>query len=402
MSEPWTCPFCALLCDRYTVAHTAPPALVGSDCPRANDSLRHFDLSAPPAASPLVDGAPAALADALQAAADRLRAARQPLLGGLATDVAGMRALYRLAAACGAVVDHAHAESMQHGLRALQDRGQYTCTLAEIPERAELIVCIGALPGEAFPEFWRRAVRDGSPLRKVVFVGTPADARLRHDIEAESIDIDLVDALPLLNALVAERPVRESPPAIVALADALRASRYSVLVWEAPRLARHGALAVEQLQRLAGELNRTTRAATFMLGGNDGAATAQQVVTWLSGLPLRSRVARSGLDHQPLRFGASRLLADGAIDALLWVASFGPQLAPPDVTMPRLVLGHPALAASCSAPDTIFIPVSTPGIGSDGHLFRTDSVVALPLPRLVDDGLPTVARIADDLVERLG
>ena len=33
------------------------------------------------------------------------------------------------------------------GLRALQDRGGFTCTLSEVRNRADLIVCIGIGPG---------------------------------------------------------------------------------------------------------------------------------------------------------------------------------------------------------------------------------------------------------------
>ena len=42
----------------------------------------------------------------------------------------------------------------------------------------------------------------------------------------------------------------------------------------------------------------------------------------------------------------------------------------------------------------MFIPVSTPGLGSAGHLSRFDSVVVLPLRPLRADGLPTVADVA--------
>ena len=42
---------------------------------------------------------------------------------------------------------------------------------------------------------------------------------------------------------------------------------------------------------------------------------------------------------------------------------------------------------------SVFIPVSTPGIGSPGHVFRTDGVVLMPLAALAPDGLPTVAAV---------
>ena len=111
------------------------------------------------------------------------------------------------------------------------------------------------------------------------------------------------------------------------------------------------------------------------------------------GLPLRSRAAPAGLEHEPLRFDATRLLAERSVDALLWITSFGTEPAPPSADVPRIVLGHPSLAAAVQGSGSVFIPVSTPGIGSPGHLFRTDGSVLMPLRALRDDGLPTVADV---------
>ena len=130
-------------------------------------------------------------------------------------------------------------------------------------------------------------------------------------------------------------------------------------------------------------------------------ATANQVFAWLSGVPMRSRAGPRGLEHEPLRFGTTHLLAQGAVDALLWVASFDAESSPPDTTLPTVVLGHPALAARCTKPGTVFIPVSMPGIGSAGHVFRTDGTVLMPLHAVRSDGLPTVAEVARRLLQAL-
>jgi formylmethanofuran dehydrogenase subunit B len=42
--------------------------------------------------------------------------------------------------------------------------------------------------------------------------------------------------------------------------------------------------------------------------------------------------------------------------------------------------------------------VSTPGIGSTGHLFRADGGVLLPLDSLYRDTLPTLDRVLADLL----
>jgi len=379
LPRPWTCPFCPLLCDTFGVQ--AGPggalALAGSDCPRAAAALARFDTT-PAVASPALQGQACDLDTAVAAAARLLAASRQPLFGGLGTDAAGARALYALACATGAICDAAQGAALMQGVRALQDRGGFSTTLAELRGRADLVLCFGGLPSARYPEFFARA-------------GLAADdARLLVLGEGG----DLFDAASQLAAQVEGRVVAGAAAPLHAAAERLLAARYAVLVFEPAQLGPHGALIIEMLQRVVATLNRSTRAATLALGGGDGAATVNQVFTWLSGLPLRSRAGVHGLEHEPLCFDAGRLCADGAVDLLLWVASFGTEPAPPSAALPRIVLGHPSLA---SAGADVFIPVATPGIGSDGHLFRTDGVVLMPLHALRADTLPTAA----DVLRRL-
>jgi formylmethanofuran dehydrogenase subunit B len=395
----WTCPFCTLLCDGFGLrAEGQALALDGGDCMRAQAALAQLGAVN---VQPQVAGAAAAWDDAIDRAAQVLRSSRAPLVAGLATDVAGARAAYRLAARVGAVCDHAHGDALMHGVRALQDRGQYTATLAEVRERAALIVCVGCDPAQRFPLFWQRigSHRAEGPPRELVFLGAggsvPAGVASRPVAAA-----DLFAALQTLSALVAQQRVRNADPALQELAEQLRASPYSVLVWEASTLPAHGALIVEAIGRIVNTLNGHTRAASFGLGGNDGAASAHQVFAWLSGLPLRTRLGAT-LEHDPLRFAAQRALQDGSADALLWIASFTPDLAPPVAGVPTVVLGHPALAAKVPWAD-VFIPVATPGIGAAGHLFRTDGTIVLPLAAARDDGLPTVTDVIDRLLAKVG
>jgi formylmethanofuran dehydrogenase subunit B len=403
----WTCPFCSLLCDGFALEGGPILRLRGSDCARARAGLAAFDDLG--VVTPSVDGASEGLDAALDAASARLAAARLPLFGGLATDVQGMRALYRLANVGGAILDHAHGEAMMPALRMLQDRGQMFTTLAEIRNRADLIVCIGTDAVSSHPEFFRRCTpAEGQATAcRVVFLaageGTPAAADIPWASAVESLRPadDIFDMVAMLAALLDGRRIAEQDPELVPLADAMRSARYCVIVWEPARLPLHGALVGETLLRLLMNLNRKTRAGAFTLGGNDGAQTANGAMSWLSGVPLRSRVGPQGVDHDPLQYASARLLDERAVDLLLWVASFTPELAPPATALPRIVLGHPALAATCAQPGTVFIPVATPAINADGHLLRSDNVVSLPLHAVRDDGLPTVAEVARALGARL-
>ena len=430
----WTCPFCSLLCDRLALEPGPVLRLRGAECPRARTALAAFD--GPARAAPSVDGRSLGLNAALDAAAARLAASRLALFGGLATDVQGMRSLYRLANVGGAILDHAHGEAMMPALRMLQDRGQMFATIAEIRNRADLIVCVGTDAVSSHPEFFRRcAPADGrGDGGRVVFLaardGAPGAAEIPWASAVDTFcrDGDIFESVALLAALVDGRRLDgagaragdstggpasagsgaagcdsdgSALAALTGLAGAMRAARYCVIVWEPARLPPQGALVGEVLLRLLMNLNRKTRAGAFTLGGNDGAQTANGAMSWLSGLPLRSRVGPQGVEHDPLQYATGRLLDEHAVDLLLWVASFTPELAPPATALPRIVLGHPGLAAGCAQAGTVFIPVATPGINADGHLLRADNVVSLPLHAVRDDGLLTVAEVARALVARL-
>lgn len=431
---PWTCPFCPLLCDD------------GTTCARADDALARLTAVSgrQEALSPRIGGRAVPMAKALDAAAALLRQAGQPLIAGWGTDVAGARALYMLACRTGAIsdagADAVASEAQSQALRALQDRGGYTTTLAELRERAELIVFIGSWAPARAPRLLERALqgRVGQtlPVPRLVHLGLADEAQESEEVdEADAVPsvvpgegglvvpverltftghgtgpADLADLADLSLALKLHVDGRSSAdPVLTALAADLRASPYAVLAWEPARLGPHAALVIERLQQVIARLNTTTRAAALPIGGGQGALTAQQVHTWLSGLPLRSRIGPRGLEHDPLRYGADRLLADGAVDALLWTGAF-PAMPPPASTLPRVLLVSADMAAQAGAcgdeTDAVVIPVATPGVQHGGHLFRTDTVVLLPLhpwpaAPVGLDGLPSVAHVVAHVVGEL-
>lgn len=398
----WTCPFCPLLCDRWGVETDGQGLLqlTGSTCPLARERLTGCGPAGGDA-SPRCEGRAATLLDALATAGAWLRGARQPLFGGLGTDVAGARALHALARASGAISDAAGGAALTQALRAQQDRGGYTTTLAEVHERADLIVFVGSWPLPRAPELLSRwwVGRTTPPPALLAWAAPQAPAELvlpglpAAPVAAVAGPADLFDGVAQLTALVAGRALRDPDAALVALAARLRAARYAVLVWEPAQLGPQAGLLIERLQQLIGLLNADTRAAAFAIGGGDGAATVNQVYAWRSALPLRSRVGPLGPEHEPLRFDAARLLGRGEVDLLLWIDSFG-HGAVPAFDGPRIVLGPVALAARLGeAQRTVFIPVATPGIDRAGHLIRADGVVMLPLHAARASTLPAASEV---------
>jgi len=84
VASPWTCPFCPLLCDSFSVDATGNGlVLAGSECSRARSGLSRFGPGVP-VAQPQIDGVACDEAAAIAAAARMLAASRQPLFGGSA------------------------------------------------------------------------------------------------------------------------------------------------------------------------------------------------------------------------------------------------------------------------------------------------------------------------------
>ena len=424
-TRDWTCPFCPLLCDDLVIeSHDdATLAVPNTECPRLAQALACYGNEDAQCRCS-VDGQDVDLDTALADAARILSSARRPLFGALTTDVAGARALYALAAGCGAILDHWHGDALSAATLALQDRGSFFTTLSEVRSRADLLVFFDCQPSQRYPRFFTRALAGTEQQRELVFVGcTPdpaANGLANARVEAILPDTDPFDTLALWSALCEGREASAlhdngtgAAAALARLQTRIAAAHYTVLVCEPAALPTpHAALLIEALNRIVKASNRTVRAGCLALGGEDGALTVNQTVAWLSGLPLRthvstpSRIAGTApLDYDPHRYRTARLLADGEIDALLWVASFAPPAWPQALgqTVPMIVLGHPALAAAAKARGaaTVFIPVATPGIDSAGHLFRVDGPVVMPLAAARGAGLPSVATIAACLAAHL-
>lgn len=357
--------------------------------------------------------------DALGEAARLLARARRPIIGGLGTDVAGMRAVLALARRLGAVVDHAGSAAQERNLRVLQEAGWITTTFAEARNHADLFVLVGDGWHSRFPRFVERLIAPTETLfaerlaRRIVLVDAAAvraAEALPHDIERLALDIETA-ALPaffaMLNALADDRPVQADrltgvDPAVLALLVAwLRAARYGVVAWAAADLDfPHAELALHALARLLRTLNRNGRFAALPLAGTDGDLTTNAVHTWQTGAPYPASHANRAIDWDPHRHAAHTVLARGESDCLAWISSLARDTLPPAFDGPTILLGRADLALA-SEP-TVFVPVATPGIDAAGHLLRADSVISLHLPRLRESALPSVAQAIDALLARLG
>ncbi|MBU1213003.1 MAG: formylmethanofuran dehydrogenase [Alphaproteobacteria bacterium] len=402
------CPFCGLVCDDLQVVRTGAALKVAKNgCARA---VSGFERPLP-AASPQIDGRDASLQDAIAAAASLIRKSSAPLYGGLATDVAGMRAVMALADHSRGTLDHALSEAVGQNLKVLQSAGWITSTLTETRNRADVVVIVGSDVHALHPRFFERIVCADTTMfeetdkpRTVVFIGEGLDQSAASgprvgEVVTLPCPLHRVDEVmgALLarmrgNKLSADNVAGVPLSAIEELGKRLNEADYSVLVWTPVGLqTRDSDLTVHAICDIVRLLNKTTRSAGLSLGGDEGATTATSVCGWQSGFPTRVSYASGAPDYDPLAHAIPRKLAGNESDLLVWVASYSPDLTPPDTSVPAILLAPPGMRPPRTP--AVFIPVGTPGIDHAGQLIRCDSVVSLHLHDLGRSQTPSAAAV---------
>jgi formylmethanofuran dehydrogenase subunit B len=299
----------------------------------------------------------------------------------------------------------------------LQDSGWITTTLSEVRNRADLLIVAGGDVVSRFPRFFERCIANRETLFEegrrcdVIFLGPglPAGTTL-PGLTPTVIPCDvtrLAEALGLLRALLADRSVQAVAAAGLPLAtwtallERMQAATYGVIAWVARDFEfPHAELTIQSLCELVTELNRKGRFSGLPLGGSDGDMTADTVHLWQTGFGSRTSFGQGIPEHDSYHHSMDQLLARREADVLVWISSLNETRTPPSTSIPTIVLGRSGMALEREP--AVFIPVGIPGLDHPGHLFRTDRVVALPLRRLRNSALPSVADALDAIDAALG
>lgn len=407
--EGVTCPFCPLLCDDLVIERSGTSLKASANaCPRGKAAFQ----KTPANLQPRVNGQPASLDKAIAAAAGILRKSQQPLFAGLASDVAGIRASIALAESSHAIMDHMHGRATSNNMRVLQSRGWMTTTLTEIRNRADLVVFVGT-DATQFQRFYQRAIWPDETMfepkpakRELIYLGSglkgkPAGApKGLKTRQLKCKPEQLGELAGAVNSILLEQPLRNKvgsikPAEIEQLAEQLQKAKYSVIIWAPGELPEaNGEQIIEAVCNLIEKLNETTRSNGFILGGADAGVTATSVAAWLTGYPLRINFARGYAEYDPVAYDSETLLANRAVDALLWLSTLDSEKKIPasaDRKLPTVVIADSERCLQ-REPD-VFLPAGVPGIDHIGTLIRADSVVSLPLKQVRDVGRSNAADI---------
>jgi formylmethanofuran dehydrogenase subunit B len=346
---------------------------------------------------------PAGLEAAVSAAARILRGASAPLFHGLIADLHAIRAVLALAERVGGTVDHAYSQALLANTAVARASGWVTATFAEVANRADFMLLVGADPQRNFPRFHERLVRNPTPLYRdgppnLAYIGpdglAPASSRTR--LQAVVGDAELLDSVAALSLLTRGRrpgPMHTRLPidALTEIAGRLRGARYGVIVWElsycAPTIAE---FVVEYLADILRHLNARTRCVGLPLGSGN-ALGAMQAALWQTGWPLPISFAGGAPEHDPWRHHGGRILGVGEADAVVWVAS---SVAEPPSASAAPVIALVADDVELATPAAVEIRVGIPGIDHGGEIVRADAVIAVPLQATRTSDRPSAADVA--------
>ena len=396
-----TCPFCSLLCDDLSIRARAMRLEVSANACR----LARQGFGSPlPAAEASIAGITAPFEQAVKRAAWLLQKSRKPLVAGLGTDVNGIRAALQLAEKTDAALLHSQESQSLHNLKTLQARGGITATLAEVKNRADVIIFIGNNVCGDYPRFIERFINAPYALfagqnRKLAYLGRPGRTELAGCEDHELVVIsgrndEIADNLALLRARLADRQLLDfsTVPAAKArkleqVAGMIRDAQYGVLVWSPAAVPQDQAdLIISSAYDLLRDLNARQRFTGLSLGGSNGGASWQSVATWQTGFPAAVDFNRGCPSGDGIH------TAD--VDSLLWISGFM-EAAPPALDVPTVILS-PYRAGANDA--DVYIPTGVPGIDHAGNLFRTDGVISLPLKKLRETGAQSAAGIIREII----
>jgi formylmethanofuran dehydrogenase subunit B len=343
-----------------------------------------------------IDGSAVTLEAAALQAANLLRKSRLPVIAGLGTDVAGVRAAVTLAARIGGVIDHMHSQALLRDLACAREAGVMLTTITDAGLRADTLLMVGPGLHDAWPEIGPRLiarspgkeVAEGFRRRVFWLCPGPNERDASHALQAPVITAtvgtdpkQLKVILAALRARTAGRPCAKlgtADKAVEQLAAELRSARYGVAVWAPGAI---DALAVEMLCGLVDDFNRSIRFSGLPLPIPDHAEGALQVLTWMTGFPMRTGFGRGVAEHDEWRFDAKRLVESGEADCAIWISAFRP--AAPDWSREIPTIALTASGTHFRYRPHIHVAVGRPGLDHDAveQIPETGTLAAIAAAR---------------------
>lgn len=387
----WSCPFCSLMCDETITKdpQTKSVCLETLECDKSKNRLSEFINITKKALKSICNGEIINYDLAVLEASRMLKKSKNPIFCGLGVDVGGARSIVKLASKTNAIVDHKYGESMSKTTKSLQTKGAFFTSLSEVKSRADVLVFVG-----------KDHHAKKNCLHKKVTINDDVDEKKRFINYGNNFDSsdDLIHSLQNLSAFQKNKNFSACSTYNRDFFEELSDFTYIALVWDPANYPEDADAIADVLLEIIRDLNNNHRGGILTLSGDDGAMTMQSVMSWMTGLPLRTAFTTRGLIHDSNKFASKKIIQDNTADLVVWVSCFDSNI--PDYVIntkqPLIILGHYEISRflqSKNLNNYVFLPVATPGIDVNGHLIRCDSVVTMPLKKLVDSPFPSLQNV---------
>ncbi|MDE0309312.1 MAG: hypothetical protein OXI60_05705 [Acidiferrobacterales bacterium] len=401
------CPFCALLCDDIVArSDSTGHPFDARGCGIANS--RYSGIVTPMDEKCHIFGNPATHPEAIRTAAELVSKSEAMVITGMYTDVAGSRAALKLAERKSAVIMSADGSAAHSQASRIQRSGGYLTTLSEIRNRADLIVMFGHGPiadCPRIPNMLRPPHRDDHPCARstsLVMIGTgngeTPEGSISFECTPERFGM-LADAVSL--GVQGKRHNHRlgfiSNEQIDRLTDMITDAEYPVVIWaESDFDFPLGDLALDSINQLIQSVNVNGRCSGLVVSRSACEPTVNQVATWQFGKPLPLSFRTGRPDYFPAYHSFRSLEKRHDVDLIVWVGGLEVQPQIPESKADAIVISHSRPTRS-----QLFIPIGIPGVHHDGHLFRTDQVVAMHIQRTVCSVLPSAEAILTSILAKL-
>jgi formylmethanofuran dehydrogenase subunit B len=392
-----TCLGCGCLCDDLTIqVEEGRVVSVGRGC---DLGLRWFS-SAPggeDGPSAWIEGQVAEVSEALDRAAELLRASRAPLMFGLTrTSTETVREALALADLTGARVWLDRSEADLGRVAAFSQSGRVSSTLGEVRNRADVVVFLGADPVVTHPRHLERysveprgRFAQGRQARYVVVAGDETTATaLQADLFLPCPAQYEYEWLSILRAIVQGRgsdfksfftKTGINRSTLDVLVSLLRQARYGAIFYQCRQTSVDNATACwEAVSALVRALNGpASRCVLLGMGAPGNLAGAEAALTWQTGFA-RNVDLRLGVPTAIEEFtSVDELIEQGGVDCIMTVGAMGSAVDSRPGAIPVIAIGPEADRMGNPVP-SVAIATATAGIEGGGTVMRSDGVV-LPL-----------------------
>ena len=390
----WTCPFCSLHCDDLVLKKSNDGKIKYHKitCSKALEGLNSQENLHKVSAKSIMNNREVEIGYGIRHANQILLQSHNPIISGLGVDVAGARAIVKMAFKTNAILDHKFGESLTKVTRSIQTKGLFFSSLSELKKRADTVVFVG---GDSSKKI--------TYLQKKNFQGKEKKTIIKYG-EKLKTKSELIASLQNLSASINVLNFKKDSEYNKKFLKKIINCSYIVFIWDPNFFPDDADCVADTLLEIVRNINKKRRASIIALGGDDGALTMQYTMTWMTGLPLRTAFTTRGLFHQPEQFSLKKIINDKMTDLVFWVSCFSNEI--PDFLksdqFKLIVIGTLSLKERLlkqKFKNYIFIPVATPGLDSFGHMVRCDSVVTVPLKKVTDRKLDSLNDVIFKIID---